>query len=203
MSSEYPAPAAAPPPEPAPPSQPSLRPSSRAGYEGLIAAARAAIRRQLWAQGCLYGGAAGLVLLAAAGGLASRSPELARGLLIGSPIVAAALAGLFGLILRWRRLGDEARTARSLSERMPEISLDLLAAVELKRALGKENGFSLQLAHAILKQVDQLAARQDVARAVDRRRTKLAVAVFSAASLTTAAFVLTSFDTWFSGFLSV
>ncbi|HEX4803172.1 MAG TPA: hypothetical protein VFV14_06655, partial [Myxococcaceae bacterium] len=76
MSSEYPAPAAAP-PQPPPRYQPDLHQSPRAGYEGLIAASRAAIRRQLWAQGCFYGGAAGLLMLATAGGLASRTPELA------------------------------------------------------------------------------------------------------------------------------
>jgi len=203
VSSQYPAPAAAPPPQPPPPSQADFQRSPRAGYEGLIAAARAAIRRQLWAQGCFYGSGAGLLMLATAGGLASKTPELARAFLIGSPVVALGLAGFFGIFLRRRRLGDEARTARLLSERMPEISFDLLAAVELKRALGKEGDFSLQLAHAFLKQVDQLAARQDVARAVDRRRTKLAAAAFTAASLTSAAFVLATFDSWFTGVFSV
>ena len=156
------------------------------------------MRRQLWLQGVLYGGAAGCVLVALAGHLGAQSPGISRALLIAAAIFAIGVALFFGWYLRWRRLGDEARTARLLSERMPEISLDLLAAVELRRAVGQESGFSVQLAHAFLNQVDERAARQDLARAIDRRPTQLAGAVFAAAFLSSAAWVLATQDTWFS-----
>ncbi len=161
------------------------------------------MRRQLWAQGGLYGAGASLFLLTVAGAIGSKASELARALLIASLPLGAAIACVFGLFLGRRRLGDDARAARLLSERLPEISLDLLAAVELKRALGKENGFSLQLTHAFLRQVDERAARQDVTRAIDRQRTQLATAAFAAVSLTCAAFIFASSNTWFTGLASV
>ncbi len=173
------------------------------GYERLIASARARLRRQLWAQGALYGASAWLLVFASAGAVASRFPTLGRALLIASPILGGAIACFFGLFLRRIRLGDDLRTARLLSERMPEISLDLLAAVELKRALRQENGFSVDLAQAFLNEVDHRASRQDSARALDPRRLQLAGAVLVGAALASGLLVFATANTWLTGLAGV
>ncbi len=157
------------------------------------------MHRQLWLQGALYAAGTLLLSVAAAGAAVSSSPELGRALLILSPILALAIAGFFGLYLAQRRVGDDLRTARMLGERLPEVSLDLLAAVELKRALEQENGFSVELASAFLQQMDDRASRQDAARAIDRRRTRIAAAAFAVAALASGLIIFSTSDTWFAG----
>jgi len=205
VSSEYPGSAASKPATPPPllQQEPSQKSTQRFGYERLIASTRAAMRHQLWIQGALYGGAALLLSVASAGLIAARSPGLGRLLLVASVVLGCAIAAVFGLYLARRRAGDDLRTARLLSERLPEVSLDLLAAVELKRAMGRENGFSLDLAQAFLRQMDDRASRQDAARAIDRRQTRIAGAVFAAAALTSGLLIFAASGNWFAALSGV
>jgi hypothetical protein len=199
VSSEYQV-TVAPEPTTPPPSSPPQQPKPQSkGYEYLIASVRAGMHRQLWVQGALCGAGVSLLSVAAAGAVISRAPDLGRALLILSPILGGAIACYFGLYLGHRRVGDAFRTARMLSERLPEVSLDLLAAVEVKRALESENGFSVELAHAFLQQMDERASRQDAARALDRRHTRIAAGIFAVAGLAAALIIFSASDAWFAG----
>jgi hypothetical protein len=170
-----------------------------AGYQGLIDAARATMRRRLWLQGVLLGAGLLLLLLATAGIAAASSPVVGKGILVGAPLFAGAVACYFGIYLGRRRVGTDIRVARLLSERLPQVSFDLLAAVELQRALHAENGFSVQLARAFLDDVDRKAAGQDLDRAIDRWPMRLAWAAFGASALGAAAIVFAASSTWWSG----
>lgn len=160
-------PAEPPPPPPRPPA-PQRAPGSAAGPGlKLIDDVRAAQARALTVQGGLYAGAAFLVLLFAGGLLSNVTPGLGRALLLAAPVVAAGLFIVFGVVLVRRRVGNAERTARLLAERAPELSLDLLAAVELSRALGRADDFSPELARAFLRDVDARAAQRSVASLID------------------------------------
>lgn len=95
-------------------------------------------------------------------------PRLA-GWVLGGAAMAAAVLAVVRVWTRWaRRAGDPFRTARLVASRVPGVSLDLLAALELRRALAESPGFSEELASAHLRQVDAIATRLDPSEVVDR-----------------------------------
>jgi hypothetical protein len=95
-------------------------------------------------------------------------PRFAGWVLAGAALGAVVLAGV-RVWTHWaRRAGDPFRTARLVASRVPGVSLDLLAALELRRALAQAPGFSEELASAHLRQVDAIATRLDPRAVVDR-----------------------------------
>lgn len=135
-------------------------------------------RRALSAQGLLLGVGVCLPALVAAGLVGAAHPDLGLALVVAGPVLAVAVWIGFGLVLARRRVGDAQRTARLVVAKAPELNLDLLAAVELSRAMGERQDFSLELARAFLRDVDGRVARHAAATLVDPRplqRTALAV----------------------------
>jgi hypothetical protein len=165
-------PAPPPPREPAPTEGRALR---------LLAEVRAAQARALWTRGVLSAVSAFLVLLLVGAALAHASVGAGQAVLALAVVAAVGLVAVFGAWLPRRRVGDDERTARLLAEQAPELNLDLLAAVELSRALGRRDDFSPELARAFLRQVDARAARHDVADLVDQRPVRRAAGVLLAA----------------------
>lgn len=154
----------------------------------LLGEVRAAQARALQTQGILWGAAAFLVLFVLGGWLASASVPAGQAMLGLAVAAAVALGLVFGVVLPRRRVGDEVRTARLLAERAPELNLDLLAAVELSRALGRKEDFSPELARAFLREVDMRAARHDAGSLIDQQPVQRAAmglvgAVFLALAL--------------------
>lgn len=169
-------PEAAPPPPPQPsPAPATATPRGRALQ--LLDDVRHAQQRSLWTQGLLLG-AASLIAAVVAGGLVgSVAPRAGQWVVALGPVLAAGFVLGLGVWLARRRVGDEVRTARLLAERAPELNLDLLAAVELSRALGERHDFSPDLAKAFLKDVDRRAARVPLSALVDQRPLKRAAIV--------------------------
>ncbi len=162
-----------PPPPPAPPAN-EARPEARThGVEGLLAAVRTRQRRLLWTEGALWGVGALLALVVAGGFLGLASPGVGRWVLMLSPVVGAAVACVFGLYLSLRTVGDDVRTARLIGERRPELSLDVLAAVELSRTR-EADGASQALAGAFLRQMDERARTVAPQSIVDSRGVRRA-----------------------------
>ncbi len=182
---------------PPPPPPPSRLPAGLASNEGrglrLLDEVRAAQRRALQARGLLLGLSAALVLalcgllMAALG-----SPRAGQLLVLLAPVVGFALFGFFALWLANRRVGDAERTARLLATQVPELNLDLLAAVELSKALGKPDDFSPDLARAFLREVDARAARHPVHTLINPRPVRLAGGLFGVVVL--AAVALLAFE---------
>ncbi|WP_083681893.1 DUF4175 family protein [Archangium sp. Cb G35] len=160
-----------PPQPPAPPPAPEAEPRSP-GVERLLAAVRARQRRQLWLRGALLGTATVLVLAVAGGFLALAAPAAGRWVLLLSPVAGALVACAFGVWLSLRTVGDDQRTARLIGERQPQLSLDVLAAVELSRERGPQPQHSAVLAEAFLRQMDLRAAQVDPGTVVDSTRLK-------------------------------
>ena len=169
-----------PPPSPPPPSAPASRAASGAqalGVEALLSEVRTRQRRNLWLQGGMLGAAAVAVLLAAGGFLGLVAPRLGGSVLWLAVPVGVGMACAFGLWRAKQQVGDDVRTARLVGQRRPELSLDVLAAVELKRQRGPQDGWSSDLAGAFLEQMDTRVRTVDVRSVVDGRpvrRTALA-----------------------------
>ena len=169
-----------PPPSPPPPSAPASRASSgpqALGVEALLSEVRTRQRRNLWLQGGMLGAAAVAVLLAAGGFLGLVAPRLGGSVLWLAVPVGVGMACAFGLWRAKQQVGDDVRTARLVGQRRPELSLDVLAAVELKRQRGPQDGWSSDLAGAFLEQMDTRVRSVDVRSVVDGRpvrRTALA-----------------------------
>lgn len=162
-----------PPPPPAPPAN-EARPERRPqGVDALLAAVRARQRRQLWTEGALWGAGALLALLVAGGFLGLASPGVGRWVLMLAPVVGVAVACVFGVLRTLRTVGDDARTARLIGERRPELSLDVLAAVELSRE-PEMDGASAALANAFLRQMDERARTVTPDSVVDSRGARRA-----------------------------
>jgi hypothetical protein len=132
-------------------------------------------------QGLLLGGAAALALALFSLMVAAPLPALGRALMWLAALSLPAVTVFHGLFLASRRVGDDSRTARLVGKRAPELSLDMLAAVELSRALGERHDFSPELARAFVRQVDARAAKADVRALLDGRGPRRAVMVFSGA----------------------
>jgi hypothetical protein len=94
-------------------------------------------------------------------------------------LVAAAVAAM-GLVVEriWRHwtraAGNPFRTARLVAARMPGVSLDLLAVLELRRAMAHDPSFSTELALAHLRAVDARTAQLDAQAVVDRAAVRRA-----------------------------
>ncbi|PTL81380.1 DUF4175 family protein [Vitiosangium sp. GDMCC 1.1324] len=171
-----------PPQPPAPPSEPREEPRSH-GVERLLAAVRARQRRQLWLQGALLGTSTLLLLAVAGGFLALAAPAAGRWVLMLSPVAGTLVACAFGIWLSLRTVGDDVRTARLIGERRPELSLDVLAAVELSHEHGRDSQHSAELAEAFLRQMDLRAEQVDAGTVVDGTRLKHAGLVLGGVAL--------------------
>jgi len=163
------------PPSLVPVARPTPPPTQGQGLK-LIHDVRDAQARTWWWQGGLYGASAFVVFLFLAGFVGNTRPALAQWLVAAAPLSLFASLLFFGVFLTRRTVGDDTRTARLLAERAPELSLDLLAAVELSKALGRPDDFSPDLARAFLKDVDQRAAKRSIASLLDPRPLRAAFA---------------------------
>jgi Domain of unknown function (DUF4175) len=172
QSPQTPGPELPPPPPPTPPAPPVPREERSHGVESLLAAVRTRQRRLLWLQGAMLGTSALLALGVAGGFLALAAPALGRWVMVLSPVVGALVACVFGVYFSLRTVGDDARTARLIGERRPELSLDVLSAVELSRSRDAQGAYSPQLADAFLRQMDARAQQVDVRTVVDATRLK-------------------------------
>ena len=157
-----------------PPRVPPPSPSPDGRALRLLGEVRTAQARALQTQGVLWSVVVFLVFLVAGSWVGAFTPRAGLGLIIGGGLAALSLVVLFGLVLPRRRVGDDARTARMLATQLPELNLDLLAAVELSRALGTREDFSPELARAFLRDVDARASRLTVAKLIDQRPTQRA-----------------------------
>ncbi len=101
--------------------------------------------------------------------VAAGMPRLGKTVLWAAAALCPAVVVFFGVVLARLRVGDDARTARLVATRAPELSLDVLAAVELSRALGERHDFSPALAHAFLREVDARASKANLDQLVDAR----------------------------------
>jgi len=103
-----------------------------------------------------------------AGLLAGSWPRGARWVLAAAVVVAVALVAE-RVWRHWSRAaGNPFRTARLVAARVPGVSLDLLAALELRRAMAHDPSFSTELALAHLRSVDARTAQLDAQAVVDR-----------------------------------
>src|SRR5262249_9624614 len=115
----------------------------------------------------------------------------------GGWVLAAAVVAAVGLVAErvWRHwtraAGNPFRTARLVASRMPGVSLDLLAVLELRRAMAHDPSFSTELALAHLRAVDARAAQLDAQTVVDRSAVRraglLALGALAAVALVCAA----------------
>ncbi len=140
----------------------------------LLDEVRAAQARSLQAQGLFFGVAVFLSLVVVGAGVAYAHPRVGLGVMVGGAVLASGVAWLFAVWLPRRRVGDAARTARTLAAQLPELNLDLLAAVELSKALGTREDFSPALAHAFLKDVDLRANKLSVDKLIDQKPSRRA-----------------------------
>jgi MFS family permease len=160
-------------------SAPSPLPDAAAGetVERFLQTVRRRQARAVALESALLASAAAAFGVALAGLLARTWPRGVRW------VVAAAVVVAVGLVAdrirrHWTRAaGNPFRTARLVAARMPGVSLDLLAVLELRRAMAHDPAFSTELALAHLKSVDARAAHLDAQAVVDRgavRRAGLA-----------------------------
>lgn len=156
-------------PEPLPSPAPLRERSPWLGYRHLLTQVRAAQHRSLWIQGALAALASSLLLLCLAAGAAQLSLPLAKGVLFAIPVVGFSIAGFLGVFLARRQVGNEEKTARLIGARIPGVSLDLLAAVELEQALKQAPNFSPGLAEAFLERTNARAREISVHAVIDPR----------------------------------
>ncbi|HZI14559.1 MAG TPA: DUF4175 family protein [Myxococcus sp.] len=142
--------------------------------EGLLADVRRQQRRHLWLQGIMLGAAVSALLLAAGGFLGLVAPRLGSWVLWLVLPAGVAVACAFGLWLSARQVGDDLRTARLVGQRKPELSLDVLAAVELRREQAQRESWSQDLAGAFLRQMDYRVGWVDIRSVVDGRNVRRA-----------------------------
>lgn len=108
-------------------------------------------------------------------------------------VLGVALLGAVAMVAEriWRHwtraAGNPFRTARLVAARVPGVSLDLLAALELRRAMAHDPSFSTDLALAHLRAVDERTAQLDAHAVVDqgavRRAGLLAVGALATLGL--------------------
>ena len=161
---------------PEPDSAPNPSPEAAAGatVDRFLLSVR---RRQARAVGLesLLLAAASLGYGAAVGGLlAGAWPRGVRWVLAAAVVAAVALVAE-RMWRHWTRsAGNPFRTARLVAARMPGVSLDLLAVLELRRAMAHDPSFSTELALAHLRAVDARTAQLDAQAVVDRAATRRA-----------------------------
>src|SRR5262249_49518134 len=127
------------------------------------------------------------------------SLTVARICLVLAPAGCVGIWWWRGFLRPWRLFYDERHAARLLGERIPELSLDLLAAVELQRALERTPGLSPELARAVLRETDTGAEAFDPDRAVDTRHVRMAAVTLSCVAGVVAALVLARPAGWWAG----
>ena len=175
-------------------SAPSPLPDAAAGatVERFLRAVRRRQARAVALESVLLASAALGFGGALAGLLARAWPRGARWILAAALLVAVGLVAE-RIWRHWARAaGNPFRTARLVAARMPGVSLDLLAVLELRRAMAHDPAFSTELALAHLKSVDARTAQLDAQAVVDRgavRRAGLAaLAALAAVALVCAVF---------------
>src|SRR5262249_42923451 len=95
-------------------------------------------------------------------------------------VVAVAVVAAVALVAErvWRHwtraAGNPFRAARLVAARVPGVSLDLLAALELRQAMAHDPSFSTELALAHLRAVDARTAALEVQAVVDRAAVRRA-----------------------------
>ncbi|WP_164020236.1 DUF4175 family protein [Pyxidicoccus trucidator] len=191
-----------PPPPPPPPWAPASRatPGSQTlGVAALLSEVRTRQRRNLWLQGSMLGLSAAAVLLVAGGFLGLAVPRLGGSVLWLALPVGVAVACAFGLWRAKQQVGDDVRTARLVGQRRPELSLDVLAAVELKRQRGPEAGWSSDLAGAFLEQMDTRVRTVDVRSVVDGRPVRRAALASGGVLLALAVLMVLLGGRWSAG----
>ncbi len=142
---------------------------------------RAGQRRALWLQGALLGVSAAVPLFLFGALISTRAAWPGRLLLLGAIPAGIAVALFCGVVLWRERAGSKSRTALLVSKAMPELGLDVLAAVELSESLGRRQDFSPDLARAFLKQLDARTATANPLTAVDRAQVRRAGIVLAVA----------------------
>jgi Domain of unknown function (DUF4175) len=157
-----------------PPEPPRPAPSTDGRALRLLSEVRAAQARALQTQGVLLGVVVFTVLLVTGAWIAAYAARPGLAVMILGAVLALVTMIFFAVVLPRRRVGDEARTARMLAEQLPELNLDLLAAVELSKALGTREDFSPELARAFLRDVDARAAKLSVDKLIDQKPTQRA-----------------------------
>jgi hypothetical protein len=140
---------------------------AQGGALRLLDEVRAAQTRALWLRGGLLGAATLALGVAVTAAVGLHAPRVGQALLAGFSVLSLAVVLLHGVWLQRRRVGDAARTATLLAPLLPDVKLDLLAAVELSKALGQPQDFSSDLARAFIRDVDARAAQVDVSQLVD------------------------------------
>lgn len=145
--------------------------------ERFVDAVRRRQRRAFLLQGGLLSIAALAATALAATLLARSAPLTARALLAAGVLLALGLFAWRGVFQLRKSAGDQFRTARLVAAQLPGVSLDLLAALELRAALGKSDTFSQELARAYLLGTDSRAAALDARHVVDGRPTRMALLV--------------------------
>lgn len=186
---------------PLPPRPPSYMagPGRPRGVEGLLTSVRTRQRRHLWLQGALLGAALSAVLLVAGGFLGLVAPRLGSWVLWLVLPAGVALACVFGLWKASRQVGDDLRTARLVGQRRPELSLDVLAAVELQRERSNQASWSPELAGAFLQQMDTRVRAVDVRSVVDGKPVRLAAFVSGGVLLALAVLLVLLGGRWSAG----
>jgi hypothetical protein len=155
--------------------------SPGSAVEHFVDAVRRRQRRAFLLQGALLALAALAVAAALSAALARGAPLAARAVLALGLLGALALLLGRALLQARRRAGDQFRTARLVAARLPGVSLDLLAALELRAALGDTDAFSQELARAYLLGTDARASALDARHVVDGRPTRFAILIALAA----------------------
>ncbi len=155
--------------------------SPGSAVERFVDAVRRRQRRAFLLQGALLAAAALALAALGAAVLARGLPLAARCVLAAGVLAALGLLGWRGVWQARRSAGDAFRTARLVAARLPGVSLDLLAALELRAALGDTDAFSQELARAYLSGTDARASALDARHVVDGRPTRLAAVLALAA----------------------
>jgi hypothetical protein len=194
LESPQPRPPAPPPPEPRWP-----EPEGPAAHQKLLLEVRASQRRQHGSAALFYALAALMGTVCLSGVAGTASPVLGRAVWGVGLLGAAGLAFWVGVWRARAHVGDDVRTARWLGQRVPELSTDVLAAVELRRAMVTHPDFSMDLARAFLASTDAQAARVDPQRVLDHRGLRRAAGVFLGVAAASAGLVTLAFHAWQSG----
>ncbi|WP_090488209.1 DUF4175 family protein [Myxococcus virescens] len=188
-----------PPPPPSPPASQARPPLEAPGVEALLATVQGRQRRYLWLQGGMLGVATVALLLVAGGFLALVAPRAGASLLWTALPVGVAVTCVFGLWLVRRRVGDDVLTARLVGEKRPELSLDVLAAVELMREPDAPGSGSPALASAFLREMDARARTVDVRTVVDSRPVRHVALGAGGALLALLVLMVVLGDRWSAG----
>ncbi|MCP3100589.1 DUF4175 family protein [Myxococcus sp. K15C18031901] len=192
-----------PPPPPEPPGRVERSPRGQ-GVAALLSAVRSRQRRHLWVQGLALGLAVAGALWVGGGFLALVAPRLGGSLLGLAVPAGVAVACVFGLWLSGRQVGDDTRTARLVGARRPELSLDVLAAVELMREQDDSPARgSPELADAFLGQMDTRVRTVDVRAVVDDRPLRRSALASGGVLVLLVGLMALFGDTWSAGLTRV